>query len=444
MMRYVTCFALLLAIAWSAVCNAQPVDVAAPQPNRSRLARPDALLSLAKLESLALTYNPALDQTAANIHAAQGQARQAGLYPNPALAYMSEEIGVEGTAGFQGAGVQQTIVTAGKLGLRRDVFLYEADRAHWNDQAQRMRVVNGVRQRYYDLLYLERLVDLRTRLLKTARDLRETATQLKNNGKLNRSDELLAIIEARQAEVRLARAQNDRRAAWRELAAFIGAPELSIRPLAGNLDEPRGRFDETENLQRLLAAHPLIHSAAAHVARRQAAVRREIAEVVPDVDVQAGTQYSFETNDQVALVNIGLRLPIFNRNQGNIAAAEAELRRANAELREIELALRGRHAEAFARYQTAQTQVDSYRIQLNDATEAFGLYQEAFATRMASYQQVLIAQRTYFEIIAALNEAHRDLRQAEVELEGMLLTEVEADLSRRTPLKSTRIEYERD
>jgi cobalt-zinc-cadmium efflux system outer membrane protein len=84
-------------------------------------------LSLGDLEQKALQGNPTLAQAAAAVDASRGKALQAGLYPNPTIGYVGEQIGIAGTAGeLQGAFVQQTIVTAGKLRLSRAKYNQEA------------------------------------------------------------------------------------------------------------------------------------------------------------------------------------------------------------------------------------------------------------------------------------------------------------------------------
>ena len=95
-------------------------------------------LSLGDLEQMALQGNPTLAQAAAAIDASRGKALQAGLYPNPTIGYVGEQIGIAGTAGeLQGAFVQQTIVTAGKLRLSRAKYNQEACEAELRTLAQR-------------------------------------------------------------------------------------------------------------------------------------------------------------------------------------------------------------------------------------------------------------------------------------------------------------------
>jgi outer membrane protein TolC len=82
-------------------------------------------LTLEQLEQLALERNPTLVQAAARIEAASQRKLQAGLYPNPVVGYDGQELSERASGGEHGGFVEQTLVTAGKLGLSRRVFEQE-------------------------------------------------------------------------------------------------------------------------------------------------------------------------------------------------------------------------------------------------------------------------------------------------------------------------------
>ena len=89
------------------------------------------LLTLAELEQMALTNNPTLVQAQALVDAADGKARQAGLFPNPTIGYTGNEIsrGPIIRGGEHGFFIEQTIPLGGKLKLSRSVFEREAAQA---------------------------------------------------------------------------------------------------------------------------------------------------------------------------------------------------------------------------------------------------------------------------------------------------------------------------
>ena len=70
-----------------------------PEPIPSASAAPPSGISLEELQSIAVANNPTLAQAAARVDAARGRWIQAGLYPNPSIGYMADEIGMAGRAG---------------------------------------------------------------------------------------------------------------------------------------------------------------------------------------------------------------------------------------------------------------------------------------------------------------------------------------------------------
>ena len=70
---------------------------AARDANPPETVRPK--LSIAELENIARRHNPTLAQAARQIEALRGKYVQQGLYPNPVIGYLGEEIGDDGQGG---------------------------------------------------------------------------------------------------------------------------------------------------------------------------------------------------------------------------------------------------------------------------------------------------------------------------------------------------------
>ena len=143
-------FAVTLGLSVSALASElQPATEAGNPPETKG---PAAVLLLADLEQMALQGNPTLAQAAANVETASGRALQSGLYPNPTVGYEGDRIGAAGTAGeMQGLFIDQTIVTAGKLRLNRAKSAQDVSQMEAQALAQRYRVLNGIRVRFYRL-----------------------------------------------------------------------------------------------------------------------------------------------------------------------------------------------------------------------------------------------------------------------------------------------------
>ena len=403
--------------------------------------RPEGLpagpvMKLEDLEAMALQRNPTLAQADAAIRAVEGRQRQAGLFPNPVAGYYVEEFVFRspGETAEHGAFIEQTIPLGGKLSKARNVFARERDQAVVQAEAQRLRVTNSIRLLYFETLGAQRLVELRFNLSQLAREAVDITRELANVGQADRPDQLEIEIEAERAEIEWLNAQNDWLGAWQMLAAMVGNPALPPARLEGNPEDQLAPLNETQLLDALLQQSPDVRVAKASVERSRAVLARERAERVPDLFLRGGLGYNLERFEPVApaltgdhkglsgRLEVGVNVPIFNRNQGGIAAAEAELAIAEGDLNRLQLLLRTRFAASFREYRSAQQVAERYRTRvIPRAREAYEMYMANFRQMAAAYPQVLIAQRTLFQVEVEYAKALVQLRERAIGLRGFLL-----------------------
>jgi cobalt-zinc-cadmium efflux system outer membrane protein len=413
---------------------ATPEPVARPQDNRPN--GPPAAFTLQDLESIALANNPTLVQAGAQVQAARGAWIQAGLYPNPRIAFEGSEIGNEGNAGQLGASVAQEIVTKGKLQLDRAVVSREIAQLQWQYDSQRLRVLNDVRSEFYNVLIAQRTIELTQSLETDAASRIRIAEKGVESGELSRLDVLQrrldhdAMILARQ------RSENRYSSAWRRLVGVAGIPLTPPTPLIGDVEAaiPDYRWDEV--LTRLLTNSPEMSAARLAVDRASFAVARAQVEPFPNLDVRAGVQHDNNSGDDIATVDVAIPVPVFNRNQGNIRRAEAELQAARAEVARVELMLHNRLAAVFERFSNARQQLQRYTEAMRGRIE-----ESQVLIRRARERGGVLSQLderflllTFRQIELARLEALREAWENSVAIEGLLLTDsLQAGLAGAVP-----------
>jgi cobalt-zinc-cadmium efflux system outer membrane protein len=247
--------------------------------------------------------------------------------------------------------------------------------------------------------------------------------EMVNVGQANEPELLQARVRERRERVALRNAENHYRGAWEELVSLVGAPEMRPVPMDPAPLEaevaPIADFDGT--LAHLLHHSPEIQAALSEIRRDQIMVRRERVEPIPNVQVQAVTGYNYEFGVQTAGVQIGIPLPITNRNQGTVREAMSDLTRDHAELDRVALSLRQRLAEVFTRYQNASASVEDFRGgSLPMARRAYEMQLTSYQRRRTAWPMVLESRRTYFDLSQEYVESLLELRRAEVEIGGML------------------------
>ena len=390
-------------------------------------------ITLGQLEQMAEEMNPVLGQARTRIRGAQGRMQQAGLYPNPSAGYTSDEVspGPIIRGGEHGFFFEQEIVTAGKLGRRQEVIAQEVRELEAAGDIERLRVLTAVRILYYRLLASQRRIEIQERLAQLTREATDTSRQLFNVGQADEPDLLEVELEAARVELALEIEQDNQQRLWQQLAAAVGDPTLRPMELEDVLDREVAELDFDTELNRLLQESPEIRLAEAGVTRAQVTVRRDEAERFPNLIARGGLRYNRELLEvgqrPVGLegfVDIGIEIPLFNRNQGNLAAARAELDQSALEVERVRLSLRSRFAAAYQEYKSGLNRVQKYRGEiLPRAERAYELYAASFRNMAAAYPQVLIAQRTQLQLEAEFLEAMERLSETAAHIRGSLVLE---------------------
>src|SRR3989441_11977524 len=386
-------------------------------------------ITLEELQQMALQNNPTFAQAAANIQASEGRKKQSGLYPNPTVGYQGEQIrGGSFHGGEEGFFIQQDIVMGGKLGLNRKIFDQELKQAETEAEEQKLRVVTNVRMSYIQALAAQQTLELRQNLSKLADDAVETSHQLANVGQADAPDVLESEGEAQQAQLAVTMAEQNQQRVWKALAAVVGNPRLPLMQLEGKLeDTPPVNADEL--VEKIVNESPAVRIAELGVKRAEAALARAKREPIPDLQLRGGMQQNGELLSDGRSVglqgfaDVGVRIPIFNRNQGNIATAKADAERARREVERVKLVLRERSASVVQNYTFSQAAVDRYKNQMIPrAQKAYEMYTKKYREMAAAYPQVLIAQRTLMQLEVSYVSALENFATSSLSLQSFLLT----------------------
>jgi cobalt-zinc-cadmium efflux system outer membrane protein len=367
-------------------------------------------MQLNQFEQFALASNPTLQQANALVRQSAGQARQVGLLPNPSVGYQGEQIrGGSYGGGEQGAFVQQTFALGRKLGLRRDIYEQQRRMDEIGVTEQRYRILSDVSQSFYAALAGQEVVNVRRQLLQLAMDAVETAHQLANVGQADAPDVLQSEVEAEQAKIDYNSAQRTYIQQFHTLAALVGRADLPVVPLTGDLEHPPS-IDESHVVEQIARDSPAVKRAQQDVAHAEAELKSARREPVPDLQLRAGMEQNNERLSEAsprtvgaqAFASAGMTIPLFNRNQGNVAAARADLERAKGEVARVRLSLSRSTQPLVQTYLAEQEEARRYKNEvIPRAARSYQLYLAKYQQMGAAYPQVLISQRTLFQLRVA-------------------------------------------
>jgi cobalt-zinc-cadmium efflux system outer membrane protein len=395
-----------------------------PQPVPGPDGRP---LTLADLQQLALNNSPVIRQAAADVEAARGALRQAGLYPNPNIGYEGDTAGTGGTAGYQGGYVEQQIKTAGKLRLAQAVAAMDLRNAEVALRRARADLMTQVRAGYFAVLVARENVRVTRALAGFTDEVYRIQVEQVRGDQAAAYEPLQLRVLAGQARAALVQARNRFTTAWKQLAATLGLPNMPLTELAGRVDMPLPRFDYDQALAQVVNQHTDVLSARNTQERARYSLRLAQVTPIPDVDVRVMVQKDFTTPPFLVAhsVQVGIPVPVWNRNQGNILQAEGVLLRALEETERVHNDLTARLAEAFERYQNSQQLLEFYRTQiLPDQVRAYrGVYdRHQQEPEVVRFGDVVVAQQTLANTVTTYIAALGAAWTAVVDVANLLQT----------------------
>jgi len=379
--------------------------------------------------ALALAYNPRLAAFGFEMQARDALALQASLRPNPELALEVENFAGSGDfSSFGSAEITLALAQRFELGSKRskrhDLALIESELATWDYESVVLEVLNEVTRAFIAVVAAQHQVALTGDLIETAgQDLAAVHRRVAAGA--------ASPIELTRARVALATAEMDREtrllvltAARAQLAATWGSDRPLFGIALGDLDHivsPPG----LEELNQRLEANPDIARWQTEMAQRNASLA--VAQSVGKIDLVAagGIRHLEQTGDNAFVVGLAVPLPVSNRNQGSVQAAEFRLSQVEQEslavLIAASAALATSHAELAAAFKMADTLQN--RI-LPEAQEAMVTAESAYLKGLFSFTDVLAVRMTYFELrgryIASLARYHSAVADIERLVAGPL------------------------
>jgi len=288
----------------------------------------------------------------------------------------------------------------------------------------RLAVRAMVKQTFYQALRRQAEIVLAQENLKLIEDLRRRIQVQVGVGEAAR-------LELVRAEAEVATARNQVRSAELRLVTAISALRAAIggSPLTESLT-PVGQLDPVATLPPLddvrtdvLARHPAVAQAITEVQRSEARLRTEKALRKPSPQVRA----EWENQPDLGFYRFGISipLPLWNKRQGPIAEASADVTRASAtaDLRRLELT--AALERAYGQYQVASQQVVAFEQGiLREAQSALQAAEAAFKFGERGIIEVLDSQRVLRSVRTDYLNAQYDRQAALIDLEQLRAIEI--------------------
>ena len=439
-MRSVFLWVFVLCVAWITGCantsltgkRPQPGPLARDLPTFQAPKSPEAVVhekvepvgdvSLVQALSLSLLHNPQLEASAWQLSASEAAILQNTLSPNPVLGLKVENIGGNGAfREFDSAVTTLRVSQAIELGQKRlkrtRLARHEHTRSAWDYEARRLNVIGETGRRYIDVLADQQDVELAEQALKIANDLRVIVEDRTHQGVTPTSELDKTLVQVTARQIDLENKTQELKSSRQRLAAMWGSTTAQFSALDGQLTDIQD-VPALDDLVELIHRNPDIARWTAEIASRQAAVDVSTSRAIPNLTIGGGMRRFNATDQDAYVLELGLPLPLIDRNQGAVREARFNLLTAKALKRDAQTTVHTRLNELHNTLSAHHHAVCALRDQsLPAARSAFNAAQRAFQHGVTDYINVLDAERTLiktqYSYIDALAAYHKTITTLE-------------------------------
>lgn len=375
-------------------------------------------LTLKAAVQSALTNNPEIVVLQADIASARGTAIAASKWENPRISVAPgfKTIRNPSDTVFHGDfGLEQTFEWPGKRALRRAIAEKDVELRRLALNGFRSQLAIQVRRKYMALLTAHQVVALRQQQLAMAKAFAKAARKKVEAG-------FAPDFEATKAEVEIVTAQKSLREAKAEcdavrvqLNTLMGMKPGQPLHLAAMAPASANFPDRASAVELALAQNPALQLKKTESARTGLSVRSIRKSRWPDFT--AGPSLEYTRDEQTVGFGITLPLPLWNRKQGEIASATAELEKMRAGLDQLEREITSEVITASQNLAAAQDSLAYFTPALRAKLKtALDTAEQSYSEGRTSLLLYLEAQRTYFDTQADYLTTRQRLHVAEAEL----------------------------
>ena len=376
---------------------------------------------------------------------AEGRLQQAGLRPNPTFdaEYGSPRfLGGEPEYDFS-AGLTQVFELGGKRRQRVAVAELELSQTRAEVRSIERQLAVGIRSAYIAALAAARQLDVLEKLIAGNEEIVRVTEARLNEGDVAPLDVNLVKVENDRMKVQAIQARAELETQLLEIRTLVGADISESLRLAPQPDRPP-RFDASLGELTELALRGRPDLQAARIGEELGTARISLARANGVPNVSGSVRYSRSKGifdlpgpvngsmlasdmDNELTFGVSIDIPLFNRNQGEVAAATGEKLQATRTREFLENAVKRDVAVAFRKYRAASESLVVYSTQiLPRAEDNLRSVRAAYGLGDFSVFEVVNEQRRLAENVTNYNQIVRDYYNALTELETAIGTALPA------------------
>ncbi|MFZ4701040.1 MAG: TolC family protein [Candidatus Methylumidiphilus sp.] len=391
-------------------------------------------ITLTEEQAIALFFQRNLGLIAAEFNLDQARAEEiiASAIPNPVFSFTVNELSNQmskngNTRSLPGLTpmIQQLIETAGKRELRMESAGLGTVAAEFDLRDVTRLLINAVRHAYYGLLLAQKSLEVAHDNLDRYIQIKDANAIRLRAGDISETDFTRIEVESLKAQSDVDRSETALRQARTELLLLLGWPENGLNLVAADAWPKANLIDDFTREEALtrkaLENRPDIK--AAEVRIQQAEKQLELARRLAYPDVTISGAYvrdpgNYFTN--TGQIGISVPLPMFYRQEGEIAKAGVLMNTAELNVRQAEKSIRADVVKALSAWKSADAITQRYQQSVLERIEKMRSAQEfAYQKGAVGLLDLIDAERNYkammldyFTALANRSSAWADLQMA--------------------------------
>ena len=384
-------------------------------------------LGLQEAVEKALHSRASLKAEAERVSSARGLKQQAGLISNPEFQFSNENLRPGQTYSQDVDTLAYVTQPLDILGKRKQRIV-AADRGVNRSQAEyelaRAEVAQRVKLAYWAARGAQETRDLLKASVKAFQEIVDYHSARLSVGAISEQDFLRVRLESERLQISANLAAIEATRARVQLLKEMGQTDFAEVTLAEPLEASDSPIPSVELVQ-VLSRRVEMRVATAAVAEAEAKAHLEDVSARPDLNLIYGYKRTqlpdTASGTNTAIAGLQITLPITNRNQGNRAAASAEVRRQQQLLAATEADVRASYYSAVEEYELRRNEVETTLEPLRShAKNIADIAQGAYAQGGSDLLRLLDAQKAridadlaYVQGMVAYHQSIANLQAAE-------------------------------
>jgi cobalt-zinc-cadmium efflux system outer membrane protein len=320
----------------------------------------------------------------------------------------------------EGLFFDQPVEIGGQRGRRIDVARQEGALTELEIAALARQVRRSTREAYYAAAYARAESESLARVVELAKRLAQIAEDRFSTGDVAQLEVIQTGLEVSRAEANLEVARQREKVSMSQLNALLNEPASKAWELAGTLEDNTSTARLQDLVNRAYQFNPDLQHLGGE--KRVEESRRSLlrAERIPNLDFEAGVDFNSPRDFRYgprSMISIGL--PLFTRNQGEIAQSLANEHVLEAETAATERSVSARVEAGFYDLEAQRTQVLLYHDRVlpvarrleSMAEESYRAGKTNILTAIEAQQAVQSVESSYLQSLEQLQDLYAGLEE---------------------------------